>query len=68
MREPRPPVVLGDPSTDFMTPEERLDAVATLLAKGTLRFIEKRQQEEAKDRAFGESIMGEVAALPGGQA
>ena len=57
---------MGD--IEFLSPEERMDKVAEVLAKGVLRLIEKRRQEAAKDRAFGESLMGEVAALPGGQA
>ena len=53
---------------EMLSAGERMERVAEILTKGILRVIEKRQQEAAKDRAFGESLMAEVAALPGGQA
>lgn len=53
---------------DVLSPEERVMKVSGILAKGALRIVEKRRTETLEDRAFGESLAAEVAALPGGLA
>ena len=53
---------------DLMTPEERMSAIAGILAKGVLRLVEKWAQEAREDKAFGEGLAAEIASLPGGGA
>jgi len=53
---------------DLMTPDERMNAIAGILAKGVLRLIEKKAQEAREDVAFGEGLAAEIANLPGGGA
>jgi len=52
---------------DLMTPEERMDAIAGILARGVLRLIEKQAREAREDKAFGDELAAEVANLPGGR-
>ncbi|MEK7477620.1 MAG: hypothetical protein AAB152_18520 [Candidatus Coatesbacteria bacterium] len=55
---------LGDYA--FLTPEDRLRRITEILAKGVLRVVERQRQEAAQDRAFGDALAAEIAALPGG--
>ena len=56
------------PNIDLMMPDERMSAIAGILAKGVLRLIEKQVQETREDRVFGEGLAAEIADLPGGGA
>jgi hypothetical protein len=66
MKQSLTPSVTGFPPEDFLAPQQRLDAIMVILAKGVLRLIEKQAQESREDKAFGDTLATEIASLPGG--
>jgi hypothetical protein len=58
---------MSGPHASPMTPEERLDEVARLLALGFLRLRVRRQREKANDpnrlRGFGLDFRGEGSVM-----
>jgi hypothetical protein len=63
MARPSRTIVANSVRTDFLTPGERLDEVARLLALGYLRLRSRRRAEKANDpnhlREFGLDFRGE---------